>query len=317
MLPKYPSRKRCTVLSIRLGPVGSLWIALLVSTGTVAAARSVPAQTGSLRLDDAWFASLARAESLMTEASCRGEVDSADRAALVEQIRIGVRVLDRFVCASIVADTALASPLATVRPRDPPAHRWGHRILMATGGISAIAGLVHLLASLNGASPQTGGVLAFVGASAAGVGGVFNRLLAGQPSRPATDAFARMRTLDLETNLCASIDETERAAASLWVELRGIAVDSCATDAQVVRFARRYANALLGATVIVDSRIARSSAIARSCAECPGFAMESRERCEALASHLDALAALWQERRWLFERSSRSTFDFLVLADRP
>jgi len=188
---------------------------------------------------------------------------------------------------------------------------------MATGGISAVAGLAHLLATLNGASPQTGGVLALVGGSVAGVGGVFNRLLASPPSRPATDTIARMHTLDLETNLCAAVDETERATASLWVELRDIAVDSCATDAQVVKLARRFANALQGACVIVDSRIARSSAIARSCAECPGFAGESRERCAALAAHLDALGALWQERRWLFERSKRNTLDFLVLADRP
>src|SRR4249920_3126859 len=143
------------VQRFRIGLAGSLWIALLVTTGAAAAARSVPAESVSLRLDDAWFASLARAESLMTEASCRGVVDSADRAAVVEQIRIGIHVLDRVVYASIAADTLLASPLATVRSREPPAHRWGHRILVATGAISAVASLVHLLATLNGASPQT------------------------------------------------------------------------------------------------------------------------------------------------------------------
>ena len=140
---------------------------------------------------------------------------------------------------------------------------------------------------------------------------------AAPPSRPATNTIERMRTLDLETDLCASVDETEHAAVLLWVELRGMALDSCATDEQVVWLARRYANALQGASVIVDSRVARSLAIARSCAECPEFARESRERCEVLASHLDALGSLWQERRWLFERSKRNTLDFLVLADRP
>jgi len=253
----------------------------------------------------------------VTEASCRGAVDSADRAAVVEQIRIGVHVLGCLVYASIAADTVLASPLATVRPRDPPAHRWGHRILTATGGISAVASLVHLLATLHGASPQTRSVLGYVGGAAAGVGGVFNRLVAAPASRPTTDAIERMHTLDLETNLCASVDETERAAVSLWVELRSMALDSCATAEQVVWLARRYANALQGASVIVDSRVARSLGVARSCAECPGFASESRDRCGALASHLDTLGALWQERRWLFERSKRNTLDFLVLADRP
>jgi hypothetical protein len=302
------------VQRFRLGLAGSLWIALLVTTGAAAAARSVPAETGSLRLDQAWFASLVRAESLMTEASCRGAVDSADRAAVVEQIRIGVHVLDCVVHASIAADTMLASPLATVRLREPPAHRWGHRILTAIGGISAVASLVSLLAT---ASPQTRSVLAYVGGSAAGVSGVFNRLMAGPPSPPAADTIGRLHTLDLETDLYASVDETERAAVLLWVELRGMTLDSCATDEQVVWLARRYANALQGASVIVDSRVARSLAIARSCAECPGFASESRERCDALASHLDELGALWQERRWLFERSKRNTLDFLVLADRP
>lgn len=253
----------------------------------------------------------------MTEASCRGVADSTARAAVVAQIRIGVRVLDRFVSASIVADTVLASPLATVRPREPTTHRWGHRILMATGGISAVASVVHLLTTLGGASAQTGSVLAILGGSAAGVSGVFSHVMTGGPSRPATDTIARMHTLDLETNLCASVDETERAAASLWVDLHGMAADSCATEEQVVRLARRFANALQGASVIVDSRVARSLAIARSCAECPGFAMESRERCDALVSHLDALGALWQERRCLFERAKRNTLDFLVLADRP
>jgi hypothetical protein len=290
---------------------------LLVTIAAAAAARSVPAETGSLRLDDAWFASLARAESLMAEASCRGAVDSADRAAVVEQIRIGVHVLDCVVTASIAADTVLAGALAVVRPREPPTHRWGHRILTATGGISTVASLVHLLATLNGASPHTRGVLAYVGASAAGVGGVFKRLTAGPPSPPATDIFERMHTLDLGTDLCASVNETEHAAALLWVELRDMALDSCATDEQVVWLARRYANALQGASVIVDSRVARSLAIARSCAEHPGFTGESRERCAALASHLDALGALWQERGWLFERSKRNALDFLALADRP
>jgi hypothetical protein len=94
-----------------------------------------------------------------------------------------------------------------------------------------------------------------------------------------------------------------------------MALDSCATDEQVVRLARRYANALEGASVLVDHRVARSMAIARLCAECPEFTAESRERCGALASHLDALGAVWQERRWLIERSKRNTLDFLVLAD--
>jgi len=304
-----------TIRRFRLGLTGSLWIAWLVTTGLAAAARSDPAETGSLRLDDAWFASLARAESLMAEASCRGVVDSADRAAVVEPIRIGLHLLDRVVCASVAADTLLTSPLATVQQREPPAHRWGHRILAAVGGISAVAGLVHLLAT--GASPQTRRVLAYVGGSAAGVGAVLSRLTAVPPSRPATDTIERMHMLDLAADLYASVDETEHAALLLWAELRGLALDSCATDEQAVWLARRYVNALEGASLIIDSRIARSSAIARSCAACPGFARESRERCAALASHLDAMGALWQERRWLFERSKRNTLDFLVLADRP
>jgi hypothetical protein len=251
----------------------------------------------------------------MAEASCRGVVDSVDRAAVVEQIRIGVHLLDRVVCASVAADTVLERPLASVRPPEAPAHRWRHRILTALGGISAVAGLVHLLAT--GASPQTRSVLAYVGGSAAGVGGVFSRLATGSSSRPAMDTTERMHTLDLEADLYASVDETEHAALLLWAELRGLALDSCATDEQAVWLARRYVNALEVASTIVDSRIARSSAIARSCGERPGFAGESRERCEVLASHLDALGALWQERRWLLERSKRNTLDFLALADRP
>jgi hypothetical protein len=302
---------------VRIGSAGSLWIALLVAAGgTAAAARSVSAEDGSLTLDDAWFVSLARAESLMSAAPARGEVDSADRTAVTGQIRLGVHVLGSLVHASIAADTLLAGPLATVQPPGPP-RRWGHRVLRATGVISAAASLVHLLATLSGASSQTRRVLAYVGGSAAGVGGVLDRWVARSPSRPATDPIEHAHTLDLESDLRDSVHETERAAELLWVELRGMALDSCATGERVVSLARRYANALHGASVLLDSRVARSAAIARSCAHCPGFTAESRERCGALASHLDAVAARWQERGWLVERSKRNALDFLVLADRP
>ena len=248
----------------------------------------------------------------MSEGSARREVDSSDHAAVARQIRIGVHVLGSVIQASIAADTVLAGPLATVRPPEPPARRW-NRVLKATGVISAGASLVHLLATLRGAGPETRSVLAYVGGSAA----VFNRLMARPPPRPAGDSIERMHTLDLETDLRDSVHETERAAELLWVELRGMALDSCATGEQVVWLARRYANALEGTSVIIDSRIANSLTIARSCAHWPGFAADSRERCEALASHLDAVGALWQERQWLFERSKKNMLDYLVLADRP
>ena len=315
MPSSFPGRKRCKIQRFRLGSAGALWIGLLVLTGgTFAAARFVSAETDSLNLDEAWFSSLARAESLMSAASSRGEVDSTDRAAVVEQIRIGVHVLGSVVQASITADTVLASPLATVRPT-PPARE--HRILRATRVVSAVAGLVHVLATLSGAGPQTRGVLAYVGGSTAGVGGVLNVFMARPPSRPATDSIERMHALALEADLLDSVQGTERAAELLWVDLRSMALDSCATDEQVVWLARRFANALQEVSVFVDSRMARSLAIARSCAECPGFAAESRERCGTFAAHLDALGALWQERRWMFERSKRSTLDYLILADRP
>lgn len=290
---------------------------LVAAPGTAATARSVTAEAASLTLGDAWFVSLARAESLMCAASARGEVDSTDRAAVAEQIRLGVHFLGSVIQASVVADTVLAEPLATVPPPEPPARGWKYRVFKATGVISAVTSLVHLAATLSGASPQTRSVLGYVGGAAGGVSGVFNRLMARPASRPATDPIERMQTLDLETDLRDSIHETEFAAELLWVELRGMALDSCATDEQAVWLARRYANALQGTSVIIDTRMATSLAIALSCAQHPGFAAESRERCGALASHLDAVGELWQKRRWLFERSKRNTLDYLVLADRP
>lgn len=286
---------------------------LVAAGGTAAGERSASAQTRSHTLDDAWFVSLARAESLLFDASARREVDSSDHAAVAEQIRIGVHVLGSIVRASIAADTMLAAPLATVRPPGPPARRW-NRVLKATGVISASASLVHLLATLSGASHETRSVLAYVGGSAAGIGGVVSRWMAHPQAR---DPLERMHTLDLETDLRDSVHEAERAAELLWVELRDMALDSCATGDQVVWLARRYANALEGTSVIIDSRMARSMTIARSCAEWPGFAADSRERCKALASHLEAVGALWQERQWLLERSKRNMLDYLVLADRP
>jgi len=288
-----------------------LWIALLVFTGGSAATRCAAAETDSLALDEAWFASLARAESLMAATSRCGEVDSAEGAAVVEQIRIGVHVLGSFVRFSVAADTMVAGPLATVRPPAPPLRK--HRILGAAGAISAVTSLAHVFATLSGASPQTRRALAYVGGSAAAVGGIFRR----PPSRSATTDIERMRSLSLETELRESVYGTEGAAEMLWVELGDIALDSCATSAEAVWLARRYANALQEVSVIVDFRVARSLSIARSCADYPGFAAESRERCAALASHLEALGAMWQERRWLLERSKKNTLDYLVLADRP
>jgi hypothetical protein len=159
-------------------------------------------------------------------------------------------------------------------------------------------------------------VLSYVGGSAAGIGGVLDRWIAPPTSRPSANPDGR-RTLDLETDLHDSIFETERAAAALWAELRPMALDSCSTEEQVVCLARRYTNALQAAAVLLDQRVARSAALARSCARCPAFVPESRERCRALASHLDVMDASWRERGWSFERSRRNALDYLVLADRP
>lgn len=289
---------------------------LALACGSSAGTRAAAAESRSLRLDDAWFTSLARAESLLSAAKSRGVVDTADHAAVVEQIRIGVHVLGSVVCASIAADSLTAGPFATARPPESLSRRWQHRVLAAVGGISVAASLVHLLTTMNAATPQTSRVLAYVGGSAAAVGGVLTRWMAREPSRPATDTFERMRALGLETDLRVSVDETERAAEFLWEELRGMDLDSCATDRQRVRLARRYASALEQVSVLTDSRVSRSLSIARLCAAYPGFAGESRERSEALASHLEALDALWQQWRWLFERSKRNTLDYLVLVDR-
>jgi hypothetical protein len=288
---------------------------VILAGGTVGVAQSAPTGADSLSLDEIWFSSLARAESIVSAASSRGEVDSTDRAAVVEQIRIGVHVLGSFVQASIAADTVLAGPLVTVRPPEPPAR--GRGIQRATRVLSAVASLVHVLATLGGAGPQARAVLAFVAGSTAGMGGVMTALTARPPPQSIMDNSERMRAFDLGTDLIDSVHGTERAAELLWVELRSMALDSSATDEQVVWLARRYANALQGTSVLVDSRVATTLAIVRSCAECPGFVAESRDRCGALASHLDAVGALWQDRAWLLERAKRNTLDYLILTDRP
>ena len=285
---------------------------LILTDGKIADAQALPTGADSLRLDEVWFASLARAESLLSATASRGEIDSTDRAAVVEQIRIGVHVLGAFVRASVVADSVLDDPLVAVRPAEPPARE--HRIAGTLRMLASAAGLVPVLASLTGAGPQTRNVLAYV----AGVGGVLSAWIARPRPRPAMDDTEGLHALDLGTDLLDSVHGTERAAELLWVELRSMALDSSATtDEQAVWLARRYANALQATTALLDSRVAASLASARSCAECPGFTAESRDRCGALASHLDALSAQWQERMWLVERGKRNTLDYLILADRP
>jgi len=290
---------------------------LVITVGAADDGRAVWADKSSPTLDDAWFESLVRAESLMSAAASRGQIDSTDRAAVDDQIRIGVDVLGAVLVASVAADTVVAGPLATVVPRQSPARTRGYAILRATGMIAAIATLGHLLASASGASPRTGSVLGSIGGSAAGVAGVFSAWTARSRPQPEVETIARMRALGLETDLRVSIRETEHAAEPLWLEVHGMALDTCAASPLVVGLARRYANALEAAAAIVDHQVARTLAVARSCSEYPEFTGESRERCGALASHLEVLVAMWQERSWLLERSKRNTLDFLVLADRP
>ena len=260
--------------------------------------------------------SLARAESVLCEASARGELDSADHAAVAAQIRLGVHYLGAMLHASVLADTMLAAPFATARPSEPEPRGWQYKVLRITGVISALAGIGHLIASFSGASPGTRSMFGYVGGSAAGVSGVVNRWMARpRPERATVDPG---HTSDLAADLRTTVRETELAAALQWEDLSGMGLDSSATiGPQVVVLARRYVNALEATSTIIDSRLVTSLAIARSCAQDPELAAESRDRSAALASHLDAVCVSWQNRRWLFERSKTNTLDYLVLADRP
>jgi hypothetical protein len=156
-------------------------------------------------------------------------------------------------------------------------------------------------------------VVTYVGASAAGITGVFQR----SKGPPPSESVDGIQMVGLTSDLRDAIEENERAAALLWEELRSMTLDSCATGDQVVSLARQYTNAIPVATALLDSRVARAAAIARSCAQHRGFDQKTRERFEALGTHLDAMGELWQERRWLFERSKRNALDYLVLLDRP
>ena len=84
----------------------------------------------------------------------------------------------------------------------------------------------------------------------------------------------------------------------------------------MVTLARRYSNAL-PTLELLRSEMARSSALARACAQHPGFDRKARDRFGVLASHLAEIGALCQERRWLLERSSRNALDYLALVDHP
>jgi hypothetical protein len=296
---------------------GSRWKALVVAAGlTAVAARSASAHPSTLTVDDAWFVTLARAESLLAGASAPSAIDSLDRVDVAAQIQLGVHVLGSLVLAGISADSLLDRPIKVARP-DPPKRGWGSRFFKVTGVISSATSLLHLAALLGGASPQTHTVLTYVGVSAAGITNVFHGSKGHAPSNQESESIERIEMVGLVSALRDAIQENERAAESLWQELRVMALDSCATGEQVVPLARHYTNAISAASVLFDSRVARSAAIARSCAQHPGFDKEARERFEALGAHLDAVGVLWQERRWLFERSSRNALDYLVLLDRP
>src|SRR5262245_25031411 len=116
---------------VRILLAGSRLKALVAAVGVTAAARfaSADASAGALSLDDAWFVTLARAEALMAGARVRSDIDSLDRVAVTEQIRLGVCVLGSLVHASISADTLLDRPIAVARPSGPPSRGWGNRFL--------------------------------------------------------------------------------------------------------------------------------------------------------------------------------------------
>ena len=291
------------------------WKRSLLSAGlTVATARFAfgdPAAAPSL--DGVWYMAVTRAESLLA-APRPGVADSVGRAAVAEQVRLGVYVLGSLVRAGISADSLLAGPSAAVRAYEPANRGWSHQLFRMTSVIGAATSLLSLGAALRGASPGAQRILGYVGGAAAGIAGVLHRS-SGSPD-PRSDSIERIRTVGLESELYDSVQQTERTASSLWQDLGGMALDSCGTDAQMVSLSRRYSNALPVASELF-SGMARSSALAQSCARHPGYDKQARERFGALATRLDEVGGLWQERRWLFERSRTNALDYLVLIDHP
>lgn len=296
-------------------PVHPGWRALWIAAGwTAASVRLAAAHVESSTLDDDWYVAVARSESLLAEVRSATDIDSVDRAALAQQMRLGIYVLGTLVHAGTSADTLLAGPVVVAQPYEPPSRGWRNRIARATGVMSPVTSLLSLVASLGGASPGTQRALAYVGSSLAGIGGLFHRSKP-DPSEP-SGSVARFRTVGLESELHDSVQQTEGAAESLWQDLRGMVLDSCTTADQIGSLARRYANLLPAATEVLHSGVARSAALAHSCSQHPGFDAKSRQRLGLLASRLDAVRELWQERQWLFERSRRNALDYLILVDR-
>lgn len=298
-----------------LQPIGNIlagqrrkaWV--VAAALTAMSARSALGDTDPLTLDDHWYVAVARAESVLSEARVGVSLDSMDRAAIAEQMRLSIYVLGALVQGSISADTLLSGPSASARPE----RGWRNRLAGIAGMVSGVTSLTSLITTRS-ASSQTQRALAWIGGSAAAIGGIFRRSRA--PTEPASDSAERIRAVGLESDLHEAVQQNERAADALWRDLREMALDSCATTDQVVTLARHYANAL-PASEALRSGIARSSALARACAQYPGFDRRARNRFEELASHFAGISDLWQERRWLFERSSRNALDYLVLVDHP
>ena len=297
----------------------SAWLrVLLAAAGLIVAV--VPCASADGRassLDDAWFESLARAESLLAGVSAGRDVDSVGHAAVAAQIRLGVHALGSLVGASILADTLLEAPIATVRPGNPSNRGWRNRFLRMTGVVSSAAALLSLAASMGHATPVTQRVLAYVGGGAAAIGGILHRSKEPQNAHLAMDSNEHIRMVGLASDLRDAIQESEREAETLWRELRDIALDSCATRHQTFLLARRYTNALSTASTLLESRVPRSATIALSCAQDPGFEKATRERFGALAANQVEVVDAWKERQWLFGRSKRIVLDYLALVDHP
>ena len=100
------------------------WKTLLIAAGWTAACARFAAADVASTLDDDWYGAVARAESLLAEATTSTDIDSLDRAAVAEQIRLGVYVLGSLVRASTSADSLLAGPFAAAQT-DQPASRRG------------------------------------------------------------------------------------------------------------------------------------------------------------------------------------------------
>jgi hypothetical protein len=264
-----------------------------------------------------WFRSVDRAEAVLMGATLRGGIESAERASVLEEFRVSAGSLRAMAASALWADSLLKGSMAPVPPPQRPQGQWGNRFVRMTSIVAVSTSMAGIVAAARDADPETRNRLAQVSGWVGGSGALFNLLRPRPKPPPYVDPSVRAQTAVREMMVRDTYSETATALRDLMAELDAVNGAGMASDSAAVTLARRYTEALVSTSAILDIQVPHAAAIARQGSSYPGFNPDARARLAALADHMELVSRQWRSWRWLTGRSQRSALGFLALVERP